>query len=353
MALCHGSVIRAVRLTATCGTSRADRRRSLRDRPTDLDALARRVQEAIDAHIAAATLALSEVGDEITPLVDAVSRLLAGGKGLRAGFLYWGYRAAGGKTPTRWSGSRRAWSSSRGRPCCTTTSWIAATCGAGMPSAHRAVAGSARLRAGPATAHGSARPRRSSPATSASPGADELYSTCGLPPSAELDRGRGTFDTHAHPADGRPVPRPPRVGPRVGPARHWIADRQRPQRDSLQEREVHHRAPVPHRRSSSAALRRLRSGTCPTTASHSARRSSCAMTCSVSSGIPRRPGSLQETTCARASAPSSSPLRSTSPETRTARRSRHISAARTSTMPGSPVSVASSPTAAPSTGSRR
>ena len=29
------------------------------------------------------------------PLVDAVARLLAGGKRLRAGFLYWGYRAAG------------------------------------------------------------------------------------------------------------------------------------------------------------------------------------------------------------------------------------------------------------------
>ena len=64
--------------------------------PTDLDVLRRRVQQAIDAQIAGATGSLAEIGDEIAPLVGAVSGLLSGGKGLRAGFLYWGYRAAGG-----------------------------------------------------------------------------------------------------------------------------------------------------------------------------------------------------------------------------------------------------------------
>src|SRR6478752_1455379 len=64
--------------------------------PTDLDVLRRRVQHAIDGQIAGAAQSLAAIGDETAPLVSAVSGLLTGGKGLRAGFLYWGYRAAGG-----------------------------------------------------------------------------------------------------------------------------------------------------------------------------------------------------------------------------------------------------------------
>ena len=64
--------------------------------PTDLDALRRRVQQAIDGQIAGATQSLAAIGEETAPLVSAVSNLLSGGKGLRAGFLYWGFRAAGG-----------------------------------------------------------------------------------------------------------------------------------------------------------------------------------------------------------------------------------------------------------------
>jgi geranylgeranyl diphosphate synthase type I len=55
-----------------------------------------RVQAAVDAEIAAQSRVLSEIGDELTPLVDAVGALLRGGKRLRAAFLYWGYRAGGG-----------------------------------------------------------------------------------------------------------------------------------------------------------------------------------------------------------------------------------------------------------------
>ncbi len=64
--------------------------------PTDLTELRERVQQAVDAHLATQTTILAEIGDELTPLVDAVGSLLAGGKRLRAGFLYWGYRAGGG-----------------------------------------------------------------------------------------------------------------------------------------------------------------------------------------------------------------------------------------------------------------
>lgn len=55
-----------------------------------------RVQAAVDAEISSQSEVLSEIGDELTPLVAAVGALLQGGKRLRAAFLYWGYRAGGG-----------------------------------------------------------------------------------------------------------------------------------------------------------------------------------------------------------------------------------------------------------------
>jgi geranylgeranyl diphosphate synthase type I len=54
------------------------------------------VQAAVDAEISSQSRVLSEIGDELTPLVSAVGALLQGGKRLRAAFLYWGYRAGGG-----------------------------------------------------------------------------------------------------------------------------------------------------------------------------------------------------------------------------------------------------------------
>ncbi|GAA1143172.1 polyprenyl synthetase family protein [Ornithinicoccus hortensis] len=59
-------------------------------------ALRDRVQAALDTEIAHQRSVLSELGDPMSALVDAVDNLLAGGKRLRAAFLYWGYRAAGG-----------------------------------------------------------------------------------------------------------------------------------------------------------------------------------------------------------------------------------------------------------------
>jgi geranylgeranyl diphosphate synthase type I len=55
-----------------------------------------RVQAAVDAEISHQSRVLSEIGDDLTPLVAAVGALLQGGKRLRAAFLYWGYRAGGG-----------------------------------------------------------------------------------------------------------------------------------------------------------------------------------------------------------------------------------------------------------------
>jgi geranylgeranyl diphosphate synthase type I len=64
--------------------------------PLDATDLRARVQAAVDAEISAQSLVLSEIGDDLTPLVEAIGDLLQGGKRLRATFLYWGYRAGGG-----------------------------------------------------------------------------------------------------------------------------------------------------------------------------------------------------------------------------------------------------------------
>jgi geranylgeranyl diphosphate synthase type I len=64
--------------------------------PLDLHDLRARVQDTVDGHLEAQRTVLAEVGEEMLPLLDAVSALLGGGKRLRAAFLYWGYRAGGG-----------------------------------------------------------------------------------------------------------------------------------------------------------------------------------------------------------------------------------------------------------------
>ncbi|HYO19094.1 MAG TPA: polyprenyl synthetase family protein, partial [Dermatophilaceae bacterium] len=64
--------------------------------PLDSSDLPARVQASVDAEIASQAAILSEIGDELDPLVAAVGALLQGGKRLRAAFLYWGYRAGGG-----------------------------------------------------------------------------------------------------------------------------------------------------------------------------------------------------------------------------------------------------------------
>lgn len=64
--------------------------------PLDTSDLRARVQTVVDAQIASQSAVLSEIGDDLTSLVEAVSALLRGGKRLRAAFLYWGYRAGGG-----------------------------------------------------------------------------------------------------------------------------------------------------------------------------------------------------------------------------------------------------------------
>ena len=162
--------------------------------PTDLDVLRRRVQQAIDGQIAGATQSLAVIGDETAPLVSAVSGLLSGGKGLRAGFLYWGYRAAGGADSDALVRLAASMEFFQGAALLHDDVMDRSDTRRGMPSAHRAVAALHRARgwAGDADRFGEG--------TAILAGdlcltwCDELYATCGLP-AEELARGRRLFDT--------------------------------------------------------------------------------------------------------------------------------------------------------------
>jgi geranylgeranyl diphosphate synthase type I len=65
--------------------------------PLDTEDVRVRVQKALDEFLAAQVPVLDEVSDELAPVVDALTGLLAGGKRLRPAFCYWGWRGAGGE----------------------------------------------------------------------------------------------------------------------------------------------------------------------------------------------------------------------------------------------------------------
>ena len=66
--------------------------------PDSLDAprLLERLQETLDAEVSHQRDVLAPLGGQTDLMLDAVATLLRGGKRVRASFLYWGYRAAGG-----------------------------------------------------------------------------------------------------------------------------------------------------------------------------------------------------------------------------------------------------------------
>ena len=160
---------------------------------TDLTDLRGRVQQAVDAHLAAQTAVLVEIGDDLRPLIDAVAALLTGGKRLRAGFLYWGYRAGG-----------RGDSDALVRLAASMELFQAAALlhddvmdrsdiRRGMPSAHRAIetlhseqgwlGDGGRFGEGAAILAGDL----------CLTWCDEMFATCGLP-AEQLRRGRELFD---------------------------------------------------------------------------------------------------------------------------------------------------------------
>ncbi len=64
--------------------------------PLDAEQLRSRVQDILSAFIDDQRRVMTAVSDDLDPLLDAVSELLAGGKRLRPAFCWWGWRASGG-----------------------------------------------------------------------------------------------------------------------------------------------------------------------------------------------------------------------------------------------------------------
>ncbi|MEI6361012.1 MAG: polyprenyl synthetase family protein [Actinomycetes bacterium] len=64
--------------------------------PLDVADLRTRVQRVVDEVLSEQSQVLAVVSDDLTPMVDALTALLSGGKRLRPAFCYWGWRGAGG-----------------------------------------------------------------------------------------------------------------------------------------------------------------------------------------------------------------------------------------------------------------
>jgi geranylgeranyl diphosphate synthase, type I len=161
--------------------------------PIDLRELRHRVQQAVDQQIAAASVDLAEVGPDLSPLIDSVASLLSGGKGLRAGFLYWGHRAGGSDDSDALVRLAASMEFFQGAALLHDDVMDRSDTRRGRPSAHRAVA-SLHTKRGWAGDGG-----RFGEGVAILAGnlcltwCDQLYATCGLPP-ADLARGRDLFD---------------------------------------------------------------------------------------------------------------------------------------------------------------
>ncbi|MDC7121786.1 polyprenyl synthetase family protein [Cellulomonas fimi] len=62
----------------------------------DLEDVRPQVDALLAGHVERLTAELSALGDDTAPLVEAVARMLSGGKRLRAAFCWWSWRAHGG-----------------------------------------------------------------------------------------------------------------------------------------------------------------------------------------------------------------------------------------------------------------
>ncbi len=115
------------------------------------------------------------------PARGAVSGLLTGGKGLRAGFLYWGYRAAGGADSDALVRLAASMEFFQGAALLHDDVMDRSDTRRGMPSAHRAVASLHQQRGWAGDPTGSARAPRSWPATCASRGATRCMRRAACP----------------------------------------------------------------------------------------------------------------------------------------------------------------------------
>lgn len=160
----------------------------------DLDDLRARVQRALDEERRTQEAVLAPLGPDMADLLDAVFLLLGGGKRLRAGFFYWGYRAVGGADSDALVRAASSLEVFQAAALLHDDVMDGSDVRRGMPSAHRRLADAHRRRGLTGD------PDRFGEAGAILAGdlclnwTDEIYSTSGLPVE-ELSRGRRVLDT--------------------------------------------------------------------------------------------------------------------------------------------------------------
>lgn len=161
--------------------------------PLDVADLRTRVQVVLDTEIAHQRTVLAPLGEDVSEMVDAVDRLVRGGKRLRAAFLYWGYRAAGQPDSDALVRLASAMEFFQAAALIHDDVMDDSDTRRGMPSAHRVFSDAHTVRGWDGD------PDRFGLAGAVLAGnlclgwTDELYATSGLP-ADHLARGRGTFD---------------------------------------------------------------------------------------------------------------------------------------------------------------
>ncbi|MBD2758657.1 polyprenyl synthetase family protein [Yimella sp. cx-573] len=151
------------------------------------------IQAVLDRAHLRHTEELAPIGPEIQALIDPVNALLRGGKRLRAGFCYWGYRAAGGPHSESIIQVATAMEVFQAAALLHDDVMDRSDTRRGMPTAHRQLAALHRENGWDGDAE------RFGEAAAILAGdlclnwTDELYSTSGLP-TDELARGRTVFD---------------------------------------------------------------------------------------------------------------------------------------------------------------
>jgi geranylgeranyl diphosphate synthase type I len=162
--------------------------------PLEAEDLRSRVDKAVDDLLARQIDVLDAVGDDLGPLMESLADLLRGGKRLRPAFCYWGWRGAGGADCPEIVTVAASLELFQAAALVHDDVMDGSDTRRGMPAAHRAFGA---LHADSGWAGDSDRFGESAAILAGDlclQWSDELYATSGLP-SADLDRGRRTFDT--------------------------------------------------------------------------------------------------------------------------------------------------------------
>jgi geranylgeranyl diphosphate synthase type I len=166
---------------------------SLATHPLDTEHLRTRVQSTLDGFLARRATDLATVSPDCGALGGAVTALVRGGKRFRAGFLYWGWRGAGGADDDRAVAAATALELFQAAALIHDDVMDGSDSRRGMPSMHRAFEARHRGQgwSGPPERFGQAAAILTGDLCQA--WADELFQGCGLP-AAALARGRTSFD---------------------------------------------------------------------------------------------------------------------------------------------------------------